>query len=57
MKTEENGTFTDVKEKISVLQAASQPEGLSFRVINKMFSRKSGSSNEIVTFKHQKILF
>jgi hypothetical protein len=44
MKTEENGTIGhDAKEKICILQAASQPEGLSFRVIKNMFSRQADS--------------
>ncbi len=44
MKTEENGTFgVEGKEKICILQAATQPEGLSFRVIKNMFSRHADS--------------
>jgi hypothetical protein len=44
MKTEENGTFGhDGKEKICILQAATQPEGLSFRVVKNVFSRQADS--------------
>ena len=40
IKTEENVSyFADATEKLSILQASTQPEGLSFRIIKNMENR------------------